>query len=114
MSPQYDNHPAYESRITAPSAGEAQLQNTTDQRLRWIVPQTLYTRGYRLEIPVAPAVLNILVGDILHLGLLGQLRRAADNCNAAFPDPEGRRKNKKFTVRFAVSRSLVRAQTIAG
>ncbi|KAL1943739.1 hypothetical protein VTO73DRAFT_4184 [Trametes versicolor] len=95
----YENHdPAYEN-LVVPSATGSRPQYADP--FEWIIPQTVYARGFRrLERPVASAFLNILVRDIVQSGHLWQLRETADNYHAAFPDPEGRRKNQKFTVRF--------------
>lgn len=73
---------------------------------RWILSHVEYTGGRRLprHNVVEPAVLSILVADILDCGRRAELRRTDRYHNAAaFPDPEGLRKNKKFSVRFAVS-----------
>ncbi|KAL1943746.1 hypothetical protein VTO73DRAFT_4191 [Trametes versicolor] len=68
---------------------------------QWIIPHRVYAGGPPPEIPVAPVILGILVGDILDLGRLAQLKMIDTHRVAAFPDPEGHREKKKFTIRFA-------------
>lgn len=79
---------------------------------QWIIPHTIYAGGPPPDTPVPPAVLSIFVGDILDLGRLARLKTMDLHHVPAFPDPEGYREKKKFTVRFAVSNILLRASTV--
>ncbi|EIW52798.1 uncharacterized protein TRAVEDRAFT_53238 [Trametes versicolor FP-101664 SS1] len=108
--------PIHGSSVTAignaVSIGHQALQSSPDSNLlalghhgpdprQWIIPHTIYAGGPPPDTPVPPAVLSIFVGDILDLGRLARLKTMDLHHVPAFPDPEGYREKKKFTVRFA-------------